>query len=232
MNILIADDEPLELEQMIYLLKPHFPNWKFHTALDASQALQLAKKHRMTIAFLDIQMPGKDGITLSKELKDLYELDIIMVTAFQTFEYAQKALRIGVKDYLTKPVIASELNAIVEKYKVWSSNHDAIQSALSYIHENYYEKLTLNIIAEKIHLNPSYLSRKFLEEQSIGINEYINNYRLEMAIKKMNDNMEASMSTIAESCGFNSQHYFSVAFKKKYHQSPRQYKVSQKYKGQ
>ncbi|MBH9788112.1 AraC family transcriptional regulator, partial [Clostridioides difficile] len=32
MNILIADDEPLELEQMIYLLKPHFPNWTFHTA--------------------------------------------------------------------------------------------------------------------------------------------------------------------------------------------------------
>ncbi|MFJ7407348.1 MULTISPECIES: response regulator [unclassified Lysinibacillus] len=232
MNILIADDEPLELEQMIYLLKPHFPNWKFHIALDASQALQLAKKHRMTIAFLDIQMPGKDGITLSKELKDLYELDIIMVTAFQTFEYAQKALRIGVTDYLTKPVIASELNDIVEKYKAWSSNHDAIQSALSFIHENYHEKLTLNIIAEKIHLNPSYLSRKFLEEQSIGINEYINNYRLEIAIKKMNENMEASMSTIAESCGFNSQHYFSVAFKKKYNQSPRQYKVSQKYKGQ
>jgi len=231
MNILIADDEPLELEQMIYLLKPHFPNWKFHTALDASQALQLAKKHRMTIAFLDIQMPGKDGITLSKELKELYELDIIMVTAFQTFEYAQQALRIGVKDYLTKPVIASELNDIVEKYKAWSSNHDAIQSALSFIHENYHEKLTLNIIAEKIHLNPSYLSRKFLEEQAIGINEYINNYRLEMAIKKMNDNMEASMSSIAESCGFNSQHYFSVAFKKKYHQSPRQYKVSQKYRG-
>ena len=231
MNILIADDEPLELEQMIYLLKPHFPNWTFHTALDASQALQLAKKHRMTIAFLDIQMPGKDGITLSKDLKELYELDIIMVTAFQTFEYAQQALRIGVKDYLTKPVIASELNDIVEKYKAWSSNHDAIQSALSFIHEHYHEKLTLNIIAEKIHLNPSYLSRKFLEEQSIGINEYINNYRLEMAIKKMNDNMEASMSSIAESCGFNSQHYFSVAFKKKYHQSPRQYKVSQKYRG-
>ena len=94
-------------------------------------------------------MPGKDGISLSKELKALYEVDIIMVTAYQTFEYAQQALRIGVKDYLTKPVIASELDAIVEKYKVWSSNHDAIQSALSYIHENYYEKLSLNIIAEK-----------------------------------------------------------------------------------
>lgn len=176
-------------------------------------------------------MPGKDGITLSKELKEMYEIDIIMVTAYQTFEYAQQALRIGVKDYLTKPVIASELDAIVEKYKVWSSNHDAIQSALSYIHENYYEKLGLNIIAEKIHLNPSYLSRKFLEEQSIGINEYINNYRLEMAVKKINENLDASMSAIAESCGFNSQHYFSVAFKKKYNLSPRQYKSAKMSKG-
>ncbi|UZM98727.1 helix-turn-helix domain-containing protein [Lysinibacillus sp. MHQ-1] len=54
-----------------------------------------------------------------------------------------------------------------------------------------------------------------MEEQSIGINEYINNYRLEMAVKKIGENLDASMSAIAESCGFNSQHYFSVAFKKK-----------------
>jgi len=80
-------------------------------------------------------------------------------------------------------------------------------------------------------LNPSYLSRKFLEEQSIGINEYINNYRLEMAVKKISENLDASMSAIAESCGFNSQHYFSVAFKKKYNQSPRQYKSSKTSKG-
>ncbi|XRD27096.1 AraC family transcriptional regulator [Lysinibacillus fusiformis] len=39
------------------------------------------------------------------------------------------------------------------------------------------------------------------------------------------------MSAIAESCGFNSQHYFSVAFKKKYNQSPRQYKSSKTSKG-
>ena len=117
MNILLVDDEVLELDQLEYLMKAQFPNWTFYKAQDASIALQLAGKVKISLAFLDIQMPGKNGLELAKELKNNYELDIIMVTAFQSFEYAKASLRIGVNDYLTKPIVESELLGLLEKYQ-------------------------------------------------------------------------------------------------------------------
>ncbi|WP_107840171.1 response regulator transcription factor [Metasolibacillus meyeri] len=225
MNLLIVDDEFLEIEQLEYLIKPHFPNWHIYKAHDASQAMTLAKQHRIHLAFLDIQMPGKTGLELAKELQQLYELDIIMVTAYQSFDYAQQAIRVGVSDYLTKPIIEEELIQTLKKYDKWSSKNETIQAALSIIHERYAEKLTVNSIAAEVFVHPSYLSRKFLEVQQIGLNEYINNYRLEKAKASMLNNPKLSISEIAEQSGFNSQHYFSVAFKKKYGMAPREYKV-------
>ncbi|WP_042479281.1 response regulator transcription factor [Bacillus ndiopicus] len=225
MNLLIVDDEFLEVEQLEYLIKPHFPNWHIYKAQDASQAMALAKQHRIHLAFLDIQMPGKTGLELAKELQQLYELDIVMVTAYQSFDYAQQAIRVGVSDYLTKPIIEDELIQTIKKYDKWSSQNETIQAALSIIHERYAEKLTVNSIAAEVFVHPSYLSRKFLEVQQIGLNEYINNYRLEKAKAKMLNNPKLSISEIAEQSGFNSQHYFSVAFKKKYGKAPREYKV-------
>lgn len=181
MYILLVDDEVLELEQLEYLMKPHFPYWTFYKATDATTALALANTHRFSIAFLDIQMPGKDGLTLGMDLKALYELDIIMVTAFQSFEYAQKSIRIGVSDYITKPIIESELIETLQKYHKWNAKSDSIQQAIHIIHQDYAEKLPLSTVAAQIHLSPTYLSKKFLEEMGIGFADYLNSYRLEMA---------------------------------------------------
>lgn len=225
MNILLIDDEHLEVEQLEYLISPHFPNWTIFKAYDASQALQIAKKTKIELIFLDIHMPGKSGLELAKDLKALYKTRIVMVTAYQSFEFAQKAIRIGVEDYLTKPIIEDDLMRVINKYDHWNSKDSTIQSALDIIHENYSEKLTVNDIAKKIFINPSYLSRKFLETQKIGLNEYLNRYRLEKVTQLLASEKEHSISEVAEKCGFNSQHYLSVAFKKKFGITPREYRL-------
>lgn len=225
MYILLVDDEPLELEQLEYLMKPHFPYWTFLKATDAATALILAKTQKISVAFLDIQMPGKDGLTLGMELKQLYDLDIIMVTAFQSFDYAQQSIRIGVNDYITKPVIESELIQTLQKYEKWNAKSDSIQQALHVIHECYAEKLPLSSVAAKIHLSPTYLSRKFLEEMTIGFADYLNSYRLEMAKRMLINDPEASISTVADNTGFNSQHYFSSLFRKNFGMTPTAYRL-------
>lgn len=227
MNLLIVDDEFLEIEQLEYLIKPNFPNWHIYKAQDASLAISIAKQHRIHLAFLDIQMPGKTGLELAKELTQLYELDVIIVTAYQNFDYAQQAIRVGVSDYITKPIIEEELIQTIKKYDKWSSQNETVQATLSIIHERYAEKLTVNSIAAEIFVHPSYLSRKFLEVQQIGLNEYINNYRLEKAKAIILSQPKLSISEVAEKSGFNSQHYFSVAFKKKYEMTPRECKVTE-----
>ena len=228
MDVLLVDDEMLELEQLEYIMKPYFPNWSFYKAQDASIALNLAKKMKFSLAFLDIQMPGKSGLDLAKELKTLYEIDIIIVSAFQSFEYAQASLRIGVDDYLTKPVVESELLELLGKYKKWSSQSDSIQQVLTIIHNEYHEKLNLSNVSKRVHLNSTYLSRKFFDEMEIGFADYLNSYRLEMAKKILIDQKGLSMSVIAEKVGYNSQHYFSSMFRKQFKVTPSDYRINPK----
>lgn len=230
MNILLVDDEPLELEQLEYLIQKKFPNWKIFKALDASQALQIIKQHEIFLAFLDIQLPGKSGLELAKELTSSYSMDIIMVTAFQNFEYAQASIRLGVIDYITKPVIEDELMGVLSKYERMGRYTEPIVNALQIIHQEYSEKLSLNYLASKIHINPAYLSRKFHEEVGMGFSEYLNDHRLKEAQKMLIDNPDLSISTISERCGFNSQHYFSQIFRKMTGQSPRDYRLKETYR--
>jgi two-component system, response regulator YesN len=225
MNILLVDDEPLELEQLEYLILNKFPNWKIFKAQDASIALQIVKQHDIFLAFLDIQIPGKNGLDLAKELTQTYTIDIIMVTAFQNFEYAQTSIRLGVIDYITKPIIEDELMGVLSKYERLGRYSEQIVNAINIIHAEFSEKLTLNYLASKIHINPAYLSRKFHEEVGMGFSEYLNEFRLKEAQRMLVEYPDLSISTVSERCGFNSQHYFSQIFRKMTGQSPRDFRL-------
>ncbi|MBS4211552.1 MULTISPECIES: response regulator transcription factor [Neobacillus] len=227
MNIMLVDDEPLELEQLEYLIQKRFPTWKFFKAQDASQAVQILKQHDIMLAFLDIQLPGKSGLELAAELTRSHKMDIIMVTAFQNFEYAQTSIRLGVVDYITKPVIEDELLEVLKRYERIGRYSEPIMNALQIIHQEYSEKLTLNYLASKIHINPAYFSRKFHEEVGMGFSEYLNDYRLKEAQRMLIENPELSINTISDRCGFNSQHYFSQIFRKITGYSPRDYRLKE-----
>lgn len=227
MNILLVDDEPLELEQMEYLINKNFPMWEIHKAQDASQALKILNHNDIFLAFLDIQLPGKTGLELAREMKNITNADIVMVTAYQNFEYAHTAIKLGVVDYITKPVIEADLVKVLNNYSQLIRYSNQIQQSLKLIHQNYEEKLTLNYLATKIHINPAYLSRKFQEEVGTGFSEYVNHYRLMMAKKMLIDKPEASIGEVSEKCGFNSQHYFSQMFRKETGLSPRDYRLKE-----
>lgn len=224
---MLVDDEPLELEQLEYLVLRRFPTWNVFKAQDASKAIQIAKQHDIFLAFLDIQLPGKTGLELAADLTESYKMDIIMVTAYQNFDYAQKSIRLGVVDYITKPVIEDELMTVLNKYERLDRYSEQIIKAMQIIQQEYSEKLTLNYIASKIHINPAYFSRKFNEEVGMGFSEYLNEYRLKEAQKMLIENPDFSISTVSERCGFNSQHYFSQIFRKMTGQSPRDYRLKE-----
>ncbi|ASV67020.1 MULTISPECIES: response regulator transcription factor [Cytobacillus] len=230
MNILLVDDEMLELEQLEYLIKNQFPKWTIYKANDASQAVQINKQHNISLAFLDIQLPGKSGLELASELAQNYTMDIIMVTAFQSFEYAQKSIRLGVVDYITKPVIEDELIGVLNKYEQLGQYSESIIQTIQIIQQEYSEKITLNYLASKSHMNPAYLSRKFHEEVGLGFSEYLNDYRLNIAKKMLIEQPTLSIHTVSEKCGFNSQHYFSQMFRKLTGMTPREFRLEVPYR--
>lgn len=230
MNVLLIDDEELELEQLEYILSPYLNNHSLFKARDASQALRIMSETNIHLALVDIRLPGKSGLELAEKLKEHDYTKVIIVTAFQSFEYAQRALRLKVDNFITKPIVEAELLKIVLPFIKETRYSELIVKCIDIIHEEYGTKITLTDIAKKIHVNHAYLSRKFNEEVGLSFPDFLNDYRIQAAQRMLQENLNESIGEVAEKCGFSGQHYFSSLFKRKIGKTPSEFK--KEYHGQ
>ncbi len=103
LNILAVDDEELALELLVDTIKSVKPHATVFPFKKVSQSLKSATQTHYDVAFLDIEMRGKNGISLAKELKDINpKINIIFVTGYA--EYALDAFSVLASDYLLKPI--------------------------------------------------------------------------------------------------------------------------------
>lgn len=87
-------------------------------ARDGEEALDLFKNVVPDLALIDITMPFMDGLRLSTKVKELYPSTyIVLVTGHEEFEYARKAIKLGVKDYILKPFNKEELIKTISEVK-------------------------------------------------------------------------------------------------------------------
>lgn len=232
MNVLLLDDEHFELKQLKLLIQGLCPLWQIYQASDGLQALAIAQEVDLQLALLDIRLPGKSGIVVGEELRTLQpRIALVILTAYQDFQYARQAMRIGALDYLTKPVIESELEAILVKYRDSEEKarySDVVLKALRALHARYADKVGLTEIANLIHVNSSYLSRRFRDEVGVTATEYLVKYRIDTAKSVLTSHPDWSISKVAESCGFSSQHYFSTSFRRETGVTPRGYREAEK----
>ena len=117
LKLLIADDELYVREYMKTIL-----DWNSlgicvcGCAEDGPEAIEVAENTKPDMAFLDINMPGMDGLTLTETLKEKFpDLVIAFVTGYSEFEYARKALQLGAEEYLLKPFSPEELGTAVQR---------------------------------------------------------------------------------------------------------------------
>lgn len=105
-NILLTDDEQIVIDSLSFIINKNFAdNVKIHTALSGTKALEIVTKESIDIIFMDINMPGLMGLeTVSCITKIKPETIIIILSAFDKFQYAQEAMNLGVYKYITKPV--------------------------------------------------------------------------------------------------------------------------------
>ena len=106
-HILIVDDD----DKIRDLLKQYLKNNNFFvsTAINASDAEEKLKIVKFDLAIIDIMMPGKDGLQLTKEIRDNIDLPIILLTAKGEAEDRVRGLELGAEDYLPKPFEPKEL---------------------------------------------------------------------------------------------------------------------------
>ncbi len=102
-HILIIDDEASLRHTLTRILKQ--TGWEVTTAADGPEALERLAAGSYSLAFLDIHLPGMDGLQVLKEIHRLYPtLPVILFTAHASLESAVEAVRLGAIDYLIKPV--------------------------------------------------------------------------------------------------------------------------------
>lgn len=116
-KILIADDEQLERKALKQIIQQNMPLLEVvGDARNGDEALELAQEYSPDIVLLDIKMPGRTGLEAAREILCLNpEAEIIIVTAFDYFEYAQEAIHMGACDYLLKPVHPNDLLTVLQK---------------------------------------------------------------------------------------------------------------------
>lgn len=228
MKVLIVDDEPLELDQLGFLIAEKYPSWKLFKAEDAVQAKKILEKKDIDLAMLDIHLPGESGLDLCLKIKNSYKIECIMITAYEEFQYAKQAIRLGVLDYIVKPIISRELyqalDRFVQKHGYCKAASPYVQQMLDIIHREYQSKLSLQDLADRVHVSPTYLSRKFSEELGKSFQEYLVYYRIKKAKKLLKEKPNWSIQKISQETGFSSLNHFSNTFKKIVRLSPRQYK--------
>lgn len=117
LKILIVDDEVLERKAVSKIVKSSSEDVTvIGEAPNGRIAIEMAQEHRPDIIFMDIKMPGVDGVQAVKEIKKFDAgIRFIMVSAFNTFEYAKEVMQQGVKEYILKPSSKQDILASLKR---------------------------------------------------------------------------------------------------------------------
>lgn len=179
------------------------------------------------VAFVDIRMPFMNGIEFSKlAIKRYPKLKIVILTAFDDFEYARECIGIGVCEYLLKPVDRAAINEVLLKIKeeipqredglqkgVLVQGNSTIHNIKEYLIRNYTNsELNLTSVAIEFGFNASYLSRLFKEETGSSFKDFLTECRMERAVSLAQEGKY--MYQIGNEVGIPDPNYFGKCFKK------------------
>ncbi|MDZ7413582.1 MAG: response regulator, partial [candidate division KSB1 bacterium] len=111
-SILLVDDEAIVRESLSAWLEDE--GFVVYAAGSGEEALGLLAKAKPDVAVIDIKMPGMDGLTLLKRLRELDDrLPVVMMTAHATVESAVRSMRDGAYDYVMKPFPPEKLTNLI-----------------------------------------------------------------------------------------------------------------------
>ncbi len=239
-SIVVAEDELLLLNNLIQKINAtglFFEVVGF--AQTGIQAYELIEEHQPDLLITDIRMPAMDGLSLIQKVRSYYpDIDCVIVSGFSEFEYAKKAIRYQVTDYLLKPIdtdaLYDTLLALQNKYLSRDQNykeifchdlsgkssHEIALGLQTYMLDHYNEDFKLSDIAEQMNYSSSYLSKIFIQEFGCSPSKYLISLRIQKAQQLLKHNRELSVRQIGEAVGYPEQGYFSRIFKKHVGTSP------------
>ena len=255
MRLLVADDERTIRNGLLSLPWDTIGIEKVYQAENGLEAMKVLCEKKIDIVISDIKMPGLSGLELAEYVqKNNLDTAMILLTGFSEFEYAQKAIRNGVMDYMLKPLRPGDIlrtvadvkeklekkrykEKVVEEYEGAASSSD-YQAQISWHFRNVNEQ-AMEILMD--------MAENFRE--GISLNSLAQKYHYSVAylsrmIKKetgfsfseilnsirlamaaeMLQKDQGKISRAGEQAGFRDQKYFSQVFKKAFGMSPGEFR--------
>jgi DNA-binding NtrC family response regulator len=113
-NVLVVDDERIIRDSLGAWLEED--GYTTHQASSGEEAVALARENDYAVSFVDLKMPGMDGIETMMALRELRpDAAVLIITAYATVDTAIRALKEGAVDYLVKPINPHEISMVMER---------------------------------------------------------------------------------------------------------------------
>lgn len=215
----ICDDESGALKIIAYsIANMGLPIEIAGTARNGKEALDVIRRVQPDLVFLDIEMPEFNGFEVIEQL-NRKEIKVIIITAFATFDYAQKAIRLGVNDIIAKPIDMESLRQAVQRVIGWKLTENAtLNRALLYLHLHYREKIDLETLAQEACCTSGHLAHLFRNVLNTSALSYLHKIRIGAAVERLQNGED--IKEVAYDLGYSSMNNFYKYFKQYTGQTP------------
>ena len=244
LKLLLADDERKIREGIKQIIDWESLGIKLlDLAPNGIAAYNLIASQKPDIVITDLLMPGMTGLELiEKTLSDenIKNPVFIILSGYSDFEFAQTAMKYGVRYYLLKPTSEEEIIKVL-KDVIWLIRHDNnpvripenkseygknIVKLINYIDDNLENpNLSLKLIAQNIiFMNEEYLGKLFYKEVGVKFSQYLQQRRISKAKSILKSDPEISVGEVAKKVGYiDNPQYFNTVFKKHVGTTPKKY---------
>lgn len=232
-RIIVVEDEFRIRQGLVNLIKKINPECKVvGEAENGYEGLKLIRDLGPDFVITDIHMPKMNGLDMIEKVMEYgIHCRFVILSGYAEFDYAQKGIRLGVEDYLLKPVTISKVKELVNKLMEEDEKKEprederyskVVNDMVHTIDSDYGQRLGMDIFAEKYRLTPEYLSLLFAKETGTTFSNYVKRIRIEHA-KELLLGSNLKIYEVACRVGYSDQKYFSKVFKEYTGVSAKQY---------
>ncbi len=145
-KILVVDDNPLSVEGILRNIPWEILQTNAESACDGYAAIEKIKETKPDLIISDIDMPGIDGISMcQKALEIVPDAKILLISAYDKFEYAKRAIQIGVFDYIEKPIsytyLTEKIRNALTLMEEEAANRELIEKSRPLLTQKFFEDL-------------------------------------------------------------------------------------------
>jgi two-component system response regulator YesN len=165
-HIVLAEDEQIERDSLKEIIEEMLSDCRVVAVSNGQEAIDAARILQADMVFMDIQMPGMDGLAAARQIKrEFPSCEIMFLTAYSEFGYAKEAVDLGASGYLLKPCnsqnLLSALNRMIEKINLHRDEvllNEQRQKSMELLTKEFEEQLVLTVMGG--YLRPEWVYRQ------------------------------------------------------------------------